>query len=36
MATTDLAINSQLTVPPAELRYRFVRSSGPCGQHVKK
>jgi ribosome-associated protein len=36
METTDLAINSQVSVPLAELRYRFVRSSGPGGQHVNK
>ena len=36
MDTIDLAINSQLRLPLAELRYRFARSSGPGGQHVNK
>ncbi|MBP7687476.1 MAG: aminoacyl-tRNA hydrolase [Thermoflexales bacterium] len=36
MDTPDLAINSHLRLPLAELRYRFVRSSGPGGQHVNK
>ncbi len=36
MDTTDLTINSHVRVPLAELRYRFVRSSGPGGQHVNK
>ena len=34
MTTFYLDINSQVRVPRAELRYRFVRSSGPGGQHV--
>ena len=36
MNTPDLAVNSHLRLPLAELRYRFVRSSGPGGQHVNK
>ena len=36
MDTPDLAVNSHLRLPLAELRYRFVRSSGPGGQHVNK
>ena len=36
MNTPDLAINSHLRLPLAELHYRFVRSSGPGGQHVNK
>jgi ribosome-associated protein len=34
MTTLDLDINSHVRVPLAELHYRFVRSSGPGGQHV--
>ena len=36
MNTLDLAVNSQLRLPLAEVHYRFVRSSGPGGQHVNK
>jgi protein subunit release factor B len=32
----DVTINSQLIIPLSEIEYRFVRSSGPGGQHVKK
>lgn len=32
----DLVVNSQLTVPGSELRFRFSRSSGPGGQNVNK
>jgi ribosome-associated protein len=31
-----IIINAQLQIPLAELQYRFVRSSGPGGQHVNK
>jgi ribosome-associated protein len=31
-----LRINKQLTIPRAELTFRFSRSSGPGGQHVQK
>ena len=31
-----IIINTQLQIPLAELQYRFVRSSGPGGQHVNK
>ena len=30
----DLEVSPQLTIPAAELRWRFSRSSGPGGQHV--
>ena len=30
----DLAINEQVTIPLAELDFRFSRSGGPGGQHV--
>jgi ribosome-associated protein len=30
----DLEVSPELTVPAAELRWRFSRSSGPGGQHV--
>lgn len=36
METAELTINTDVHVPLAELRYRFVRSSGPGGQHVNK
>jgi ribosome-associated protein len=32
----DLVINSQLTIPGSEIRFRFSRSSGPGGQNVNK
>ena len=31
-----LAVNSQITIPDAELRLSFSRSSGPGGQNVNK
>ncbi|HJW84269.1 MAG TPA: alternative ribosome rescue aminoacyl-tRNA hydrolase ArfB [Anaerolineae bacterium] len=31
---THLYINSQVSIPLSELRFRFVRSRGPGGQHV--
>ena len=31
-----LAVNSQITIPAAELRLSFSRSSGPGGQNVNK
>ncbi len=34
MTTPDLVVNSHVRVPLTELHYRFVRSSGPGGQHV--
>ncbi len=34
MDTLLIDINSELRLPRAELQYRFVRSSGPGGQHV--
>ena len=33
---TDLRVNSQVTIPLVELRFRFSRSSGPGGQNVNK
>ena len=30
----DLEVSSRLTIPSAELRWKFTRSSGPGGQHV--
>lgn len=30
----DLEVSAALTIPAAELRWRFSRSSGPGGQHV--
>jgi ribosome-associated protein len=32
----DLVVNSNLTIPAAEIRFRFSRSSGPGGQNVNK
>lgn len=32
----QLRINSQLAIPRSELRFTFVRSSGPGGQNVNK
>lgn len=31
-----LPINAHLSIPIGEVQYRFVRSSGPGGQHVNK
>jgi ribosome-associated protein len=31
-----LRINSRIAIPPGELRFSFVRSSGPGGQNVNK
>lgn len=33
---SDLRINSELTIPSAELRFETSRSSGPGGQNVNK
>ena len=30
----DLEVSPRLTIPSAELRWKFTRSSGPGGQHV--
>ena len=30
----DLEVSPELTIPSAELRWKFTRSSGPGGQHV--
>lgn len=32
----NLVINNELTIPMAELGFRFAASSGPGGQHVNK
>ena len=32
----SLRVNSQITIPAGELRFSFVRSSGPGGQNVNK
>ncbi len=32
----DLVVNSQLTIPGSEIRFRFSRSGGPGGQNVNK
>lgn len=34
--TVPLRINSRITIPASELRFSFVRSSGPGGQNVNK
>jgi ribosome-associated protein len=34
--TAPLRINAQIAIPPGELRFSFVRSSGPGGQNVNK
>jgi ribosome-associated protein len=34
--TESLRINSRITIPAGELRFSFVRSSGPGGQNVNK
>ncbi len=31
-----LVINEAVRIPPSELHYQFVRSSGPGGQHVNR
>ena len=31
-----LRINARIVIPPGELRFSFVRSSGPGGQNVNK
>ena len=33
-ASADLEVSAALTIPAAELQWRFSRSSGPGGQHV--
>jgi ribosome-associated protein len=35
-APTTLRINAQLAIPRREIRFTFVRSSGPGGQNVNK
>ena len=35
-AAHELVINERVRIPLAELRYQFVRSSGPGGQHVNR
>ncbi len=35
-APTTLRINAQLAIPRSEIRFTFVRSSGPGGQNVNK
>ena len=35
-APDGILINTHLTIPWSEVQYRFVRSSGPGGQHVNK
>jgi ribosome-associated protein len=34
--TSTLRINAQIAIPRSELRFSFVRSSGPGGQNVNK
>jgi ribosome-associated protein len=36
MVASPLRINKQITIPKRELRFNFVRSSGPGGQNVNK
>jgi ribosome-associated protein len=36
MSEDLLAINDELSLPLAELQFRYSRSSGPGGQHVQK
>jgi ribosome-associated protein len=36
MSTEVIIITSTLSIPLAEVQFRFVRSSGPGGQHVNK
>lgn len=36
MDDDPLPINDELSIPQAELSFRFSRSSGPGGQHVQK
>jgi ribosome-associated protein len=33
---TSLRVNSQISIPRGEIRFSFVRSSGPGGQNVNK
>jgi ribosome-associated protein len=35
-ALRELVITEAVTIPLSELRYQFVRSSGPGGQHVNR
>jgi len=35
-ASTTLRVNSQISIPRSEIRFTFVRSSGPGGQNVNK
>ena len=35
-ASPRITINSTVSIPVEELRYRFARSAGPGGQHVNK
>jgi ribosome-associated protein len=35
-SSEPLRINSRIAIPPSELRFSFVRSSGPGGQNVNK
>jgi protein subunit release factor B len=35
-ASPCITINSTVSIPLNELRYRTTRSGGPGGQHVKK
>ncbi len=34
--TNDLVINASVSIPLAEIQFRFTRSSGPGGQHANK
>ena len=36
MDEDTLQINSELSIPLAELSFRYSRSSGPGGQHAQK
>ena len=36
MSETVLQINDEVSIPEAELSFRFSRSSGPGGQHAQK
>jgi ribosome-associated protein len=36
MDKDTLQISSELSIPPAELSFRYSRSSGPGGQHAQK
>src|SRR5689334_3207073 len=35
-ASTTLRVNAQISIPRSEIRFSFVRSSGPGGQNVNK